>query len=192
MTILCDIAFKYRTDKCPKLGLSYTPFYWEYFKDKRDKVKKVFEFGIGSHESMDRVVSNYTVGASLYMWRDFFPNALVYGADISPKAQIKDKRIKTFVCDETDLEKVKKIIKKVGFDIDLFVDDAYHQTDVQVNLFKTVFPLLKKGVLYVIEDVNSVHHMRSALSKIGYSSSVPTLDRTGCKQYKNNLVVIRK
>jgi len=52
VTPLCDIAFKYGTDKCPQLGHSYTPFYYDLLKDKRETIKKVLEFGIGGPETM--------------------------------------------------------------------------------------------------------------------------------------------
>lgn len=191
MTELCDIAFKYRTDKCPKLGLSFTPFYYQLFKDKSKEVKKVVEFGVGYPKSMFKV-KDYLTGASLYMWREFFPNAQIFGVDISKEAQVKDDRIKTFVCDQMDGEKVQKIMKKIGYDIDLFVDDAAHWVETQVYLFQTVYPLLKEGAIYVIEDVRSPRHLRRALREIGYQSSEPVLEREGCKRYRNNLVVIKK
>lgn len=187
MTPLCDLAFKYKSDKCPKLGLSYTPFYYELFKDKKGKVKKVFEFGVGYPESMFKT-KGYITGASLYMWREFFPNAKIYGADISEKAQVKDKRIKTFICDQMDGKRVKNILKMAGYDIDLFVDDAAHDVISQTYLFKIVFPLLKKGAVYVIEDVRSTRHLITSLKELGFKSFAPVLNRTGCRDYRNFLV----
>jgi hypothetical protein len=34
-------------------------------------------------------------GASLYVWRDFFPNAYIFGADIDKEVLFNDKRITT-------------------------------------------------------------------------------------------------
>lgn len=42
-----------------------------------------------------RHVSAYRPGASLRVWRDFFPNAVIYGWDIDPSAMVYDEeRIK--------------------------------------------------------------------------------------------------
>lgn len=46
-TELCEIAYKYGTDKCPAVKHSYTPFYYQLLKDKRQSVKKVLELGVG-------------------------------------------------------------------------------------------------------------------------------------------------
>src|SRR4030042_54082 len=75
MTPLCDIARKYGTDKSPYItdrvwGHSYTPVYYEMFKDKTDSIKKVLEIGVGAKSSMPpkvRHLPHYVVGASLYM-----------------------------------------------------------------------------------------------------------------------------
>lgn len=157
-TELCEIAFKYGTDKCPEIKHSYTPVYHEMFKDIRNDVKKVFEMGIGSPTTMKHVEektgAKYTIGASLLMWRDYFPNAQIYGADNDPDAMVEgEERIKTFLCDEHKEEDVKRVIKETGSDIDIFIDDANHLHGHQLFLSNTALPLLKKDVIYIVEDV---------------------------------------
>ena len=153
MTELCVLAQKYGSDKCPQTNHhSYTPFYFELFKNKRKQVKKVLEMGVGHPRNMWHY-KNYKMGASMYMWRDFFPNAQIYGADIFPGCIFKTDRIETFLCDQSDEESLKPLVKKTGADIDLFVDDGSHQVEHQVLTCKTLMPLLKKGVIYIIEDM---------------------------------------
>lgn len=43
MTELCELAYKYGTDKCPQIKHFYTPYYYKLFKDRRLSVKKVLE-----------------------------------------------------------------------------------------------------------------------------------------------------
>ncbi len=74
MTKLCELAEKYGCDKCPQVGHPYTPHYYELLKYK--DIKKVLELGIGSRETMQWTPDNYQKGASLKMWRDFFPDKL--------------------------------------------------------------------------------------------------------------------
>lgn len=179
MSELCEIAYKYGTDKCPQLKHEYTPFYYELLKDKKQSFKKIFEMGIGYEDTMMHV-EEYQTGASLYMWREFFPNAHIYGADISPEAIFQDDRITTFVCDERNKEEIEEIIKKVGSDIDLFIDDGSHNKDDQIFLCQTVMPMLKKDVIYIIEDVI-------------YSDTIPRkLPQYDCelKRFSNNEKII--
>lgn len=184
-TVLCEIAYKYGTDKCPQIKHSYTPFYYEYLKDKRNSTKKVLEFGIGHTRknwhnpqeiSKDKFVSNLQNGASLRMWRDFFPNAQIYGADISPLALFSDKRIKTYLCDETKQDEVQKLVREIGKDIDLVIDDASHHVDDQISLAKSLLPLLKKDVIYIIEDVGHSKHIMAALGT-NYDYHIPDIPR---------------
>jgi len=189
MTELCDLGFKYRTDKCPQVQHNYTPIYYEMFKDRRETVKKVVEMGIGYPESMFKV-KNYTTGASLLMWRDFFPNAQIYGADIHRAALFTADRIKTFLCDETREKHIKDLIKQTGGDIDLFVDDGNHYREVQVFLCLTVMPLLKKDVIYSIEDIFSINWVARQIRKAGYKVVIPKM--TGKNSYRDSMIIVTK
>lgn len=179
-TPLCELAYKYGTDKCPQISHPYTPFYYELFKDKIDSVKKVVEMGIGSRSTMHYHQDHYVTGASLYMWRDFFPNAMVYGADILPETMIKSERIETFLCDETKKEDLEKLIAKTGTDIDVFVDDGAHARPLQIELCRTIMPMLKKEVIYIIEDVMWPNHVARALKE--YNCVVPVFPNSRKKE----------
>jgi len=162
-TKLCKLAERYGADKCPKINHNYTPFYYELFNKRKKDIKKVFEFGVGNMRQYSHI-PGYTLGASLRMWRDFFPNAQVYGADIVAESVFKDERLETFQCDETNAEQVIALMKKIGAeDIDIFIDDASHHVHDQRFLCETVMPLLKKDVIYVIEDTRRFRMLRKQL-----------------------------
>ena len=133
ITELCKLGYKYGTDKCPQIKHSYTPFYYKLLKDKRQSVRKVLEIGIGkTRRNLHRPEKIYENGvkrflhrgASLRMWRDFFPNAQIYGADITPETMFAEERIKTYLCDERKKEDLVRLIHQTGSDIDVVVDDA--------------------------------------------------------------------
>jgi hypothetical protein len=188
-TELCKIAYKYKTDKCPQLFHSYTPFYYDLLKDKRESFKKVLEFGIGVFSRQPE----YKIGAGLRMWRDFFPNAMIYGVDINEKALFEDERIKTFLCDERCLEDVKGLIDQIGSDIDLVIDDASHKTEDQIFLLYHLMPLLKDDVLYIIEDATSSRFVNSKAKKFGYNSYIADIGPSRKKKtWSNNLIIITK
>ncbi len=151
-TPLCQLAYKYKTDKCIKLRHNYTPIYYQFLQDKRLSIKKVLEMGVGFKGTMPSIPS-YQTGASLRMWRDFFPNAQIYGADIDSRGMFKDDRIETFLCDQSKEDSLLSLIEKTGTDIDVFIDDGSHFSQHQMTTIKTLMPLFKKDVFYAIEDV---------------------------------------
>ncbi len=151
-TPLCELAYKYGTDKCPQIKHNYTPFYYKLLKDKQKSIKKVLEIGLGTEYVWQKYPTRID-GASLYLWRDFFPNAQIFGADILTELVFKDGRIETFQCDQSKIEDLKNLIQKTGSDIDLFVDDGSHIPNDQVLTCLTLMPMLKKDVIYIIEDV---------------------------------------
>lgn len=191
-TELCDLAFKYRTDKCPKIRHSYTLFYHELFKNRRNEIKKVFEMGIGFPKVMvhveRKIGTPHITGASLFMWRDYFPNAQIYGADWDERAMTSGDRVKTFLCDERYPEDIKAVIRQTGNDIDIFIDDGAHEHNFQIFLAKTVLPLLKKDVVYIIEDAFSTKRITKELERLGYECTVPELTKKG---YRESLIIVK-
>ena len=191
LSLLC---YKYGSDKCPQIKHSYTPFYYNLLKDRQQTIKKVLEMGIGTYKDMkhvDRVFDprlnrHYQKGASLKMWRDFFPNAQIYGADYEPDTLFQEERIETFLCDERKKEDLIGLVEKTGSDIDLFVDDGSHQKEHQIFLCQTIKPLLKDDVIYIIEDVGFPDHIKEALNE--YDCQVP---RIRSRWPKSRLVVVR-
>ena len=187
-TPLCKLAFKYGADKCPKLNHMYTPFYYDLFKSKKKKIKKVFEFGVGNWRQYKHI-PGYVVGASLYMWRDFFPNAEVYGADIVQESVFKDERIETFQCDETKPEDVIALMKKVGSeDIDIFIDDASHHVHDQRLLCETIMPLLNKDAIYIIEDTRRIRMLTRQLPQ--YNLEQPELLLNPRPKHGDGLIIV--
>lgn len=188
-TELCQLAYKYGTDKCPQIEHTYTPFYFELLSGRRQSVKKVLEIGVGNSVDMDHVVKlkgSYRLGASLYMWRDFFPNAQIYGADIQPETLFEDKRMKTYLCDQSQKEDLIHLIENTGSDIDLFIDDGSHRLEHQIFTCQILMPLLKKNVIYVIEDV--IHSRKVVRDLNQYECWVPQISKQG----RNNQLVVVK
>lgn len=193
-TELCELAYKYGTDKCPRLKHTYTPYYYELLRDKKNTVKKVLELGIGHYKGIKNIKKIYDKGldrfyyrgASLYMWRDFFPKATIFGADINPETMFTDGRIKTFVCDEKKVEDLVKLIKSVGNDIDLFIDDGSHHFEDQLLTCKTLMPMFKKDIIYIIEDVGFTKRFPSNLPE--YNCFAPNIAN---RHSGNQLIVVK-
>jgi predicted O-methyltransferase YrrM len=173
MDELTKLATKYKADKWGKHH--YTPVYYEMFKDRRESVKKVLEIGTAE-------------GASMFMWRDFFPKATIYGGEIDKKRvelmQGHD-RINVMECNQYEWRDLDRLIDTTGGDIDLFVDDGSHQPKHQVFTCVFLINLLVSGATYIIEDVADI----SIIEKL--SRYNPEVVRVG-KRYDDVLLIIRK
>ena len=91
-------------------------------------------------------------GASLRAWRDYFSNALIYGADIDKKILFEEDRIKTFYLDQknkNDIGKMWSQINKSNFD--LIVDDGLHNYKAAIILFENSIQYLKYNGIYIKE-----------------------------------------
>ena len=170
VTPLCELAHKYGTDKCKRIKHPFTPFYFKLFNKKRYSIKKVLELGVFT-------------GSSLRMWRDFFPNAQIYGLEINPTHLVQEDRIKTFLCDATQEEEVKRVIDEIGTNIDLFIDDGSHIVGHQIATCSILRPLLKEAT-YIIEDVLDVSELRK-----NFDIEVPELEGA---VYNDDVLVIVK
>lgn len=165
------MALKYGADKCPQIKHGYTPFYYDLLKERRLTIKKVLEIGAGE-------------GASLRMWRDFFPNALIYAADNQDNRIFKEGRIEVIKCDQSSGQDLVNLIAKTGSDIDLVVDDGSHIPQHQVFSCLNLLPLLKKDVVYIIEDVADA----SILEELsGYNCNMTKFG----KRYDDRVIVVR-
>jgi hypothetical protein len=168
---LSELALKYGSDKCPAIYHSYTPFYQELLDKRRLKVKKVLEIGVGFDDGIRKKA------ASLYMWRDYFPNATIYGCDILREVLIQEDRIKTFYCDQKNVNDLEKLISWIGKDFDLVVDDGSHETDDQICSAMQLLPVLSKNGIYVIEDVKDPAAIKKVFEKWqGFTIEVKPFD----------------
>ncbi len=172
---LTILAKKYGTDRHPGSKHSYTPYYSDLFSNERKSIKKVLEIGVGE-------------GPGLRMWRDFFPNAMIYGAEIDDKRIFKDNRIEVIKCDHSSEKNLRELIKKTGADLDFVVEDGSHKPEDQILTCLTLMPLLKDDVIYIIEDVADLNIIKSLTA---YEIEVPKLNRRK-ERYDDWLVVVRK
>ena len=171
-TPLCEIAFKYQTDKCPQVNHPYTPFYYRLLKDK--KIKTVLELGIGGGHYLDKLRHHGfhpTPGGSLRMWRDFL-GAKVYGIDYDPACMFEDRDIKTFQAHATRKEELQNVLDQIP-EVDLFIDDGSHAIHHQIKTAQILLPLFKKDVIYVIEDVGNPAAVLKGLEE--YDAYIPPM-----------------
>jgi len=157
VTPLCKIMKEFNTDKGKEFH-NYSPVYYTLLKHR--KCVNVFEMGIG-HVNNDFICNmsfmpNYHSGSSLRAWRSFFPDAVIYGADIYEEA-VKDARseqIITFQCNQLNACQIVETFEFLPL-FDLMIDDGYHNFYANACLFEKSVHKLKNDGLYIIEDINT-------------------------------------
>jgi hypothetical protein len=176
---------------------SYTDLYEGLFDHCRDFMKNVFECGLGTNNPA--LPSNMGIsgkpGASLRVWRDYFPNARIYGADIDQDILFQEDRISTFQCDQTVPESIDQLWEAIDVnDFDLMIDDGLHTFEAGVCLFEHAFGRLRKSGIYVIEDIQSqtMLKFRSYFNLTSHRVEFVNMHRPNQPLGDNALIVIRK
>ena len=201
-TELCDI---YGSDKgsqgnnltYPWPAHTYSDFYSTIFSNFRLSIKKVYENGIGTNNPnlTSNMSSTGAPGASLRVWRDYFPNALVIGTDIDKNVLFQETRIKTFFIDQTNELSIKRFWDECREDnFDLIIDDGLHTINAGKTLFLNSIDKLSNTGLYVIEDVGlkDLISYEDFFKKLDFVVSYISLSRPRLDNRNNNLIAIRK
>lgn len=142
----------------PKLGWpahTYTEFYHRQFKARKNQLKNILECGIGTNnlDVNSTMGIRGTPGASLRLWRQYFPKANVVGVDIDGRILFQEERIETFQLDQTDGLSTSALLENLGRNYDLIVDDGLHTFEAGASFFEAASPFLARDGMYVIEDV---------------------------------------
>ena len=176
-TPLCDIGKKYMTDKP---GFGYTKVYNEIMEDKRNNLIDIFEIGIYFGASL-RMWHEFFPNGNVYGIDNgrLLPGAkvLVGGRDgtkinilseddvklLQPNAKvenywdftwIENERIKCFVADQRSESQLKDAFKHFKCDtFDFIIDDGQHFQEHQQKSLGMLFPTVKSGGYYIIEDI---------------------------------------
>lgn len=183
---LDKLADKFGTDKGGDVNKNiskrktlnnYTPLYQKLFSKQRNDYKLVFEVGLGSNnlDIPSNMGLNGKPGASLQMWKEYFPNAEIFGADIDKRILFNEDRIKTYFVDQYSSESIKKMwldINRKNFDI--IIDDGIHDYKGNINFFENSIEYLKKDGVYIIEDVNNIYvdNFRKYFSHLNYNVEI--------------------
>jgi hypothetical protein len=152
-TDLCSLGEQYSTDKSPYNSLNkpdahrhpYTAVYDLMFAHLRYKKLNIGEIGILDNSSIN-------------CWRKYFPNATIYGWDISDELLIKGMRdnlpnvIYGFM-DIWSTQSMQNGFKKSPEKFDIIIDDSTHQPEDQVRIIIEAIPFLNEGGILIIEDI---------------------------------------
>ena len=125
----------WRSDKA---GIGLTGHYEKLFLPLKDKPITFLEVGTAHGESLQWACE----------W--FHSDAKILGVDIMYPS-LKPEKAQFFEINQNDTEKLLTLGKDHG-PFDIIIDDASHAFKETVNTFNTLYPYVKKGGMYIIED----------------------------------------
>ena len=142
---LMKIGMRHGTDKP---GHQYLPHYDAIMGPRRDESLRLLEIGINNEPSAG--------GGSLRMWKEYFPNAQIYGIDNHPAKAFSEERVHVFTGDQGDQSFLQKVASETG-PLDFVVDDGSHRSQDHLASFAGLWPHITNGGWYIIEDCQSLY-----------------------------------
>lgn len=136
----------YKTDKIE--GHFYTAHYMAHFGKFKYRKLNLLEVGVGGYDNPN------LGGNSLRMWKRYFPFGKIYGLDIYDKSKLQENRIEIFKGSQADKKFLTEVTRKTGA-LDIIIDDGSHINKHTIKTFQILFPQLKDGGIYVIEDTQT-------------------------------------
>lgn len=179
---LDSIGHKFGTDKNSDYH-NYLDKYDFFLNKFRDKEINVLELGVSK-------------GASIAMWEEYFPKAIIYGVDINEKCRIYEEGRKRILIEDLSYE--DQIRKLVDIAPEIIIDDASHIWSHQIKALYELLPCIPPGGVYILEDLEtsfgahtakyadasvSTYDFLSAISEVVTSYGNLRLERLSCNFY---------
>lgn len=179
-TTLLEVYNKHKKGDWPDKGSvhSYIEVYEEILAPYRNTAKNILEIGLMS-------------GESLRMWAEYFTGT-VYGVDCSIKPidgladltqTIKD-GYNVLIGDAADPFFIEDCFKEIKFDV--VIEDANHDIEQQLHIYKTLKPYLNSDSIYIIEDVQDIDQHIGWFEQMGGG----VIDRRHVKNRYDDVLVI--
>ena len=200
-TGMCRIMTKYGSDKGNRWH-NYTAVYSKLFGKLHDRPLRMFELGIGTTDLSVpcNMGAGGVPGASLRGWRELFPNAQVFGADIDSDILFTEDRIQTFYCDQLDSSAIRALWAQPAMQggMDIIIDDGLHTFPANASFLDESLEHLRPGGFYFIEDIRNLDFGFWKERLPSYANRFPNCDfalaavTNPFNHYDNNLLVIQK
>lgn len=161
---LTELAIHFGTDKwggdheLPSHRHRYTGHYERHLAHLRYREFSLLEIGIGGYSRAGEG------GASLQMWKHFFPRSQILGLDIENKLFVREDRIHPYQGSQEDPLIFERMVADHGRPT-VIVDDGSHRPEHIHASFDILFPLLTEDGLYIIEDTQTSYWTQYGGSK---------------------------
>lgn len=163
------IGLEQGTDKASSHH-DYLRVYERFFQPLRGRPLTLLEIGVLG-------------GASLRTWEAYFPDARIIGADIDLLARRHRRgRVEVEIMDQANLDDLVRVASRHG-PFDIVIDDGSHLWDDQILTLKTLFPYLKSGGVYAVEDLQTNYGAFAANYQAGAKQSCVEFLKTWLDQH---------
>ena len=137
-----DLNFLFEYFKSLKLLVGYAECFNENLKELKNRKLNIMEIGLSEGGGI----------ASLYF---YLPNSNFIGVDNNPfRMRYKSNRIRSIYVDTSSKKILQNLSNHLNQKFDIIIDDAGHQLIDQILCFSENFKNLKKGGIYIVEDLN--------------------------------------
>lgn len=145
---LNNVFNKWGTDKGDRHNAAhnYAPIYEQIFEDI--EVENLLEIGIEN-------------GNSHNAWAEYFPDAMIYGADRKP-IDLDHFRILELTCDQNDIDSFFTDQWQSLPLMDIIIDDGGHCMNHHAITLAALWHKVKPGGYYVIEDVHTCNYPKGS------------------------------
>jgi hypothetical protein len=171
----------YPTDK--EYAHRYLDTYDKLFAPFQNKKINIFECGYGD-------------GGSIKLWEDYFPKANIRSIDIEKRDYVwsnggvdfpeHSDRVRLDIINLYDLP----LTYFDNFKVDIAIDDSSHLVPDQIAFIKTIWPVLNKGGLLIIEDTHDIESNKIYFDELGIPYEIIDLRDIGV--YCSTLLIFRK
>lgn len=172
MKPLDELGVMYGTDKSSK-GHSYLQYYEIFFDALRYKSINLLEIGIDK-------------GDSVRMWKQYFPHSEIHGIDIRGGYDyLNVEGIQTHILDQSSLEHLTSFGLQYDNYFDIIIDDGSHMSRDMILSFNSLFPMLKSGGFYCVEDllcdydgrwnkgISAIEYFKNRIMDVHMNGSIP-------------------
>ena len=173
---LSQICSIYATDKnC--LHSYVDNVYEDLFEKYRYSAKRVLEVGVDN-------------GASLFMWREYFENAIIMGIDNKECEQATNRdKIKFIKANAYDI----KVVDELPNDFDIIIDDGPHTLESMVFVIKEYLNKTHENGLVIIEDIQDFNWINILKRQIPENFEIEVRDlRKFRNRYDDILIIIKR
>ena len=123
-------------------GVTMLDIYEKYFEDFKNDRFNFLEIGV-----LD--------GSSVKTWKNYFPNAHIYGIDIDPRCKaFEESNIVIEIGSQDSQETINNIVKKTdNGKFRIIMDDGSHINKLTIKSFELLYDRLEPGGMYIFEDM---------------------------------------
>ena len=133
-TFINDLLTHYGSNRITN---HYDSIYHSLFGNTVETINDVLEIG-------------FTSANSLKVWKNYFPNANIYGINSNVDIKINTTRIKTYHSG------ISNAFDNIGVDLDVIIINRLDTLENNVQMLEAVLPFLKKGGICIVEGINKM------------------------------------